>query len=54
MRVSVCRFYMLFYQVDVAGGYKETQKMIDELMKMKIPDYKPSSNHVCLSENGKN
>ena len=52
--VSVCRFYMLFYQADVAGGYKETQKMIDELMKMRIPDYKPSSNHVFLSENGKN
>ena len=54
MTVSVCRLYTLFYQVDVAGGYKETQKMIDELMKMKIPDYKPSSNHVFLSENGKN
>ena len=54
MPVSVCRLYMLFYQVDVAGGYKETQKMIEELMKMKIPDYKPSSNHVFLSENGKN
>ena len=39
-------------QVDVAGGYKETQKMIVELMNMKIPEYKPSSNHVCLSEIG--
>ena len=54
MPVSACCLYMLFYQVDVAGGYKETQKMIEELMKMTIPDYKPSSNHVFLSENGKN
>ena len=39
-------------QVDVAGGYKETQKLIDELMNMKIPQYKPSSNHVQLSDTG--
>ena len=40
------------YQVDVAGGYKETQKMIEELMNMIIPEYNPSSNHICLSESG--
>ena len=43
---------IIFYQVDVAGGYKETEKLIDELMNMKIPQYKPSSNHVQLSDTG--
>ena len=33
-------------------GYKETESLVGELMKMKIPDYKPSSNHVHLSDGG--
>ena len=36
----------------MAGGYKETEKLIDELMNMKIPQYTPSSNHVQLSVKG--
>ena len=45
---------VLFSQVDVAGEYKETREMIEELMKMTIPEYKPSSNHVHLSDKGRN
>ena len=33
-------------------GYKETESLVEELMKMKIPDYKPTSNHVHLSDKG--
>ena len=40
------------FQVDVLCGYKETESLVEELMKMKIPDYKPSSNHVHLSDTG--
>ena len=40
------------FQVDVLCGYKETESLVEELMKMKIPDYKPSSNHVHLSDKG--
>ena len=39
-------------QVDVLCGYKETESLVEELMKMKIPDYKPTSNHVHLSDKG--
>ena len=31
---------------------KETEKLIDELMKMNIPAYKPSANHVQLTDAG--
>ena len=27
-------------------GYKETESLVEGLMKMKMPDYKPTSNHV--------
>ena len=33
-------------------GYKETERLVEELMKMKIPDYKPTSNHVHISDTG--
>ena len=42
-----------YHEVDVASGYKDTEKLIDELMKIQIPRYKPSSNHVELSTHGK-
>ena len=42
-----------YHEVDVASGYKDTEKLIDELMKIQIPQYKPSSNHVELSTLGK-
>ena len=38
-----------YHEVDVASGYKDTEKLIDELMKIQIPRYKPSSNHVCCA-----
>ena len=41
-----------YHEVDVASGYKDTEKLIDELMKIQIPRYKPSSNHVELSSKG--
>ena len=44
--------YDIYFQVDVLCGYKETESLVEELMKMKIPDYKPSSNHVHLSDKG--
>ena len=31
---------------------KETEKLIDELMKMGVPAYKPSANHVQLTDSG--
>ena len=31
---------------------KETEKLVDELMKMIIPAYKPSANHIQLSNTG--
>lgn len=31
---------------------KETEKLMDELMKMNIPAYHPSANHVQLVEKG--
>ena len=31
---------------------KNTEKLIDELMKMDIPAYKPSANHIQLSDTG--
>ena len=40
------------FQVDVLCGYKETESLVEELMKMKIPDYKSSSNNVRLSDKG--
>lgn len=42
-----------YHEVDLASGYKDTEKLIDELMKIQIPRYKPSSNHVELSTLGK-
>ena len=49
-----CFFFVLIshFQVDVLCGYKETESLVEELMKMKIPDYKPSCNHVHLSDKG--
>ena len=40
------------FQVDVLCVYKETESLVEELTKMKIPDYKPTSNHVHLSDKG--
>ena len=31
---------------------EDTEKLIDELMKMDIPTYKPSANHVQLTDAG--
>mgnify|MGYP001803606792 CR=1 FL=1 len=31
---------------------KDTEKLVDELMKMNIPAYEPSANHVQLSNTG--
>ena len=31
---------------------KETEKLVDELMKMNIPAYEPSANHIQLSNTG--
>ena len=50
--LGVILFINSHIQVDVLCGYKETESLVEELMKMKIPDYKPSSNHVHLSDNG--
>ena len=44
--------FSIHIQVDVLCGYKETESLVDELMKMKIPDYKPTSNHVHISDRG--
>ena len=38
--------------MDVAVEREETEKPIGELMKMDIPKYKPSANHVQLSHTG--
>ena len=39
-------------QVDVINGYKETERLCDELMQMKVPVYKPTENHVTVSITG--
>ena len=36
----------------MASDFKETETMINELMNLKIPEFKNSSNHVQLVEQG--
>ena len=36
----------------MASDFKETKTMINELVNMKIPEFKNSSNHVQLVEQG--
>ena len=33
-------------------GKDETEKLVDELLNIKIPQYQPSTNHVKLFEKG--
>ena len=40
-----------YSQVDVLNGYKETESLVEELMKINIPAYTPSSNHVQICGN---
>ena len=48
-----CLLYLvILQQVDVASDFKETETMINELVNMKIPEFKNSSNHVQLVEQG--
>ena len=42
----------LFYQVDVADEYRETEILIDELVRLYVKPFEPSPNHVQLCESG--